>query len=118
MMNPGKLQCTMSVQNNIYFPPALVQSGSRQQAAARIISQPPGIRGESEKVKTYWIFKNEPKSEISEYTAESKREALKMYNAEHNTDYKIKKEKPYSKICIVEKTAYLHYNFRMFSYAE
>lgn len=69
-------------------------------------------------MKTYWIFKNEPKSEISEYMAESKREALKMYNAEHNTDYKIKKEKPYSKICIVEKTAYLHYNFRMFSYAE
>ena len=69
-------------------------------------------------MKTYWIFKNEPKSEISEYTTESKREALKMYNAEHNTDYKIKKETPYSKICIAEKTAYLHYNFRMFSYAE
>lgn len=57
MMNPGKLQCTMSVQNNIYFPPALVQSGSRQQAAARIISQPPGRRGESEKMNKYECFK-------------------------------------------------------------
>ena len=52
MMNPGKLQCTMSVQNNIYFPPALVQPGSRQQAAERFSkSQPPGKRGESEKMR-------------------------------------------------------------------
>lgn len=69
-------------------------------------------------MKIYWIFKNEPSAEIKEYNAESKREALKKYNTECGTDYKIKKENPYSKICIVEKMAYLHYDFRSFSYAQ
>ena len=62
-------------------------------------------------MKTYLIFWNE-------YKADSKREALKMYNAEHGTNLKIKKENPFSAVCIAEKTAYLHYNFRLFSYAE
>ena len=101
------------------FPPALVQPGSRQQAAARFSkSQPPGKRGESKKMKIYWIFKNEPSAEISEYRANTKKEALKMYNADHETNLKIKKENPFSAVCIAEKTAYLHYNFRLFSYAE
>ena len=82
------------------------------------MSQPPGIRGESEKMKIYWIFKNEPSAEISEYRANTKKEALKMYNADHETNLKIKKENPFSAVCIAEKTAYLHYNFRLFSYAE
>lgn len=69
-------------------------------------------------MKIYWIFKNEPSAEIKEYSAETKREALKMYNAEHETNYKIKKGNPFSAVCIVEKTAYLHYNIRLFSYAE
>ena len=44
-------------------------------------------------MKTYWIFKNEPSATINEYTAATKKEALKMYNMEHGTDYKIKKRK-------------------------
>lgn len=69
-------------------------------------------------MKTYWIFRNEPSAIIDEYNAKTKREALKMYNAEHETNYKIKKSSPFSKICITEKMDYLHYNFRLFSYAE
>ena len=86
--------------------------------AVLFISQPPGIRGESDKMKIYWIFKNEPSAEINEYSANTKTEALKMYNADHETNLKIKKENPFSAVCIAEKTAYLHYNFRLFSYAE
>lgn len=69
-------------------------------------------------MRIYWIFKNEPSAEISEYQAESKRKALDMYNKDHKTNYVIKRGNAHSKICIVEKLAYLHYNFRMFSYAE
>ena len=43
---------------------------------------------------------------------------LNRFNAEHETNYKIKKSSPFSKICITEKMDYLHYNFRLFSYAE
>lgn len=69
-------------------------------------------------MKLYWIFKNEPSAKISEYKANGKKEALKMYNEDHGTNFKIKKGNPFSAVCIVEKTAYLHYNFRLFSYAE
>ena len=91
---------------------------TREKTSKNSISQPPWIRGESKKMKIYWIFKNEPSAEISEYRANTKTEALKMYNADHETNLKIKKENPFSAVCIAEKTAYLHYNFRLFSYAE
>jgi hypothetical protein len=78
----------------------------------------PRDKGRKQKMKIYWIFKNEPSAKISEYRANTKTEALKMYNADHETNLKIKKENPFSAVCIAEKTAYLHYNFRLFSYAE
>ena len=65
-------------------------------------------------MKTYLIFWNEPHATINEYKADSKREALKMYNAEHGTNYKIKK---YGLLWIVEKSDWYHYNFRKISYA-
>ena len=52
-------------------------------------------------MKTYLIFWNEPHATINEYKSNSKREALKMYNTEHGTNYKIKKDGP---LWIVEKS--------------
>ncbi len=65
-------------------------------------------------MKTYLIFMNEPHARIYEYLAKNKYDALKAYNSEHQTDYKIKKSGPLE---IIEKTAWSNYNFKKASFA-
>lgn len=71
-------------------------------------------------MKEYWIFKNEPHSKIFSVMAESKHDALKEYNRENETNYKIVSE--YNalgkeKILVVLKSAWLNYDFRKVSNA-
>lgn len=72
------------------------------------------------KLKEYWIFENEPHAKKFTFFAETKHSALKQYNEKFHTDYKMVSERRAMggmNITIVEKSAYLHYDFRKFSYA-
>ena len=71
-------------------------------------------------IKEYWIFENEPGAEVSAFFAETKYSALKQYNEKYKTNYKLVSERKAMgrmHIFVVEKNAWLHYDFRKFSYA-
>lgn len=67
-------------------------------------------------MKTYLIFKNEPRSRMYEFEAKSKHDALKQYNEKTGQKYKITSDHC-AMLWIVEKKAWYRYNFRAISYA-
>ena len=68
----------------------------------------------------YYIYKNEPCAEMIDIDADSKKDALKIYNSLFCKNYKIlSKDKAMGRerIEIVSVSDYRNYNFSKFSYA-
>ncbi len=72
------------------------------------------------RIKEYWIFESDPRAEVFTFFAETKYSALKQYNEKFHKNYKLVSERKAMgrmHIFVVEKNAWLHYDFRKFSYA-
>ncbi len=70
-------------------------------------------------MKEYYFFKNNPSADLISIFADSKREALILYNKTFKTNYKfVNKWRAMGTmaITIVQKQDYLHYNFGRWSY--
>ena len=63
-------------------------------------------------LKEFWIFKDEPNSNINVFMAESKRQALELFNKEMGEKFKFTSElAPKNSYSLVSKKDWLNYNF-------